>query len=127
MLDLAGALPDNLKNRLNIIVQAVSHFWEQKPHLHFTNHGLIHSEGVQQKLAQLAQRLSQVHSLTADEIFVVSAAAWLYEVGMQSPILEKPIVSFDYQPGDALSVMQLQELRENKHLLTACLIENSLK
>jgi hypothetical protein len=120
-------LPSNLQTRLNMIIQTVPLFWDQRRYNHFTNHGPSHSERVhRQKLAQLAQELPEARRLTTDEVFIVSAAAWLYEIGMQSPNL-KPVLSFDCQPGDSLSFSQLQEIREKKHLLTERLIIDSVR
>ena len=120
-------LPSDLQVRLNLIIQTVPYFWEQGPHRHFTNHGPSHSERVhRQKLAQLAQELPEARRLTTDEVFIVSAAAWLYEIGMQSPNL-KPVLGFDYRPGDSLSFSQLQQIREKKHLLTERLIIDSVR
>jgi hypothetical protein len=120
-------LPPDLQARLDLIIQTTPHFWEQRRYNHFTNHGPSHSERVhRQKLAQLAQELPEDRRLTTDEVFIVSAAAWLYEIGMQSPNL-KPILGFDYQPGDSLSFSQLQEIREKKHLLTERLIIDSVR
>src|SRR5215470_3779835 len=79
---------ENLRSRLNMIMQEIPHFWERVPYKHFTNHGFSHSERIyQQKLAQLAQELPYNNRLNEDEIFIVSAAAFLYEIGMQCIML----------------------------------------
>src|SRR5512135_2626098 len=90
-----GSLPALLQARLDSIIQTIPQFWEQKRYNHFTNHGPVHSERVQRLLAQLVQELPEENHLTSDEIFIVLAAAWLYETGMQSPIL-KPALDFEY-------------------------------
>ncbi len=118
---------DDLKTRLDMIIQEIPHFWEQVPYTHFTNHGPSHSERVHRdKLAQLAQELPEDQRLTDDEIFIVSAAAWLYEIGMQSLKL-RPVLDFDYRPGQSLSFSQLQQIREKKHLLTYNLIFDHIR
>jgi serine/threonine protein kinase len=118
-------LPASLQTRLNMIIQSVRNFWEQAPYTHFTNHGPSHSERIQhQKLAQLIQELPEEQSLNEDEIFIVSAAAWLYEIGMQCTQL-RPVLDFDYRPGVALSFEQLQQIRAHKHLLTYNMIRES--
>ena len=117
-------LRDNaaLRDRLNLIIQEIPHFWERSPYTHFTNHGPSHSERIHlQKLAQLAQELPDEQRLTDDEIFIVSAAAWLYEIGMQSTNLT-PTLDFKYQPGMVLTFAQLQEIRDHKHQLAQRLI-----
>ena len=116
-------LADGLKNRLNMIIQTIPEFWDKQPYKHFTNHGPAHSERIHnQKLAQLAQELPESRRLTNDEIFIVSAAARLYEIGMQSPKL-KPTLDFEAEPDESLSFSQRQEIRANKHLLTERLIK----
>lgn len=126
-IDSLGPLPANLQARLNMIIQTVPLFWsDNKYYNHFTNHGAAHSERVHnQKLAQLAQELPESSRLTSDEIFIVSAAAWLYEVGMQSPDLQT--IGIDFRPGDSLSFSQLQQVREKRHLLTESLIINCVR
>ena len=116
-------LPQDLQTRLNIIIQTIPEFWDKQPYKHFTNHGPAHSERIHnQKLAQLAQELPESRRLTNDEIFIVSAAARLYEIGMQSPKL-KPTLDFEAEPDESLSFSQRQEIRANKHLLTERLIK----
>src|SRR6266852_896708 len=123
----AKALTGDLQNRLNMIMQEVPYFWERGPHAHFTLHGPSHSERVHhQKLAQLAQELPEDERLSQDEIFIVSTAAWLYEIGMQGTNL-RPTLDFDWQPGIALSPAQLQLIREKKHLLSARMIRDSVR
>jgi hypothetical protein len=117
---------NNLQARLNLIIETMPGYWEQKRYQHFTYHGPSHSERIhRQKLVQLAQELPEGQRLTTDEVFIVSAAAYLYEIGMQSPYLS-PILNFEYQPGDTLSFAQLQQIREKKHLLSERLILDSV-
>jgi len=119
-------LPRELQTRLDLIIQTIPAFWEQKRYDHFTNHGQSHSERIhRQKLAQLAQELPISQRLNTEEVFIVSAAAWLYETGMQSPNL-RPILDFEWQHGSVLTPLQLQEIREKKHLLTEQLIYDSV-
>src|SRR2546421_12637532 len=103
-----------LQNRLRMIIQTVPHFWEQRIYTHFTNHGPEHSERVlNQKIAQLAQGLPLETRLTEDEIFIISAAALLYEIGMQSPNLQ-PVLNFAYEPGVRLTTEQLLQIRDHR-------------
>jgi hypothetical protein len=116
-----------LQNRLNLIIQTIPGFWEQRIYTHFTNHGPEHSERVlYQKIAQLAQELPLDRRLTEDEIFIISASAWLYEIGMQSPNL-LAVLPFRYEPGVPLSTSQLQHIRSHKHLLTQELLVDSIR
>src|SRR5262249_6197530 len=118
---------DSLRNRLNMVIQAMPRFWERGPYMHFTNHGPAHSERIlNQKIAQLVQELPREYRLIDDEIFILSVAAWLYEIGMQSPNLQS-ILDFAYVPGMPLSTSQLLKIREQKHLLTQQLIADSIR
>ena len=119
-------LPKELQARLDLIIQTIPAFWEKRPYDHFTNHGPTHSEHIhRQKLAQLAQELPPNQRLNPDEVFVVSAAAWLYEIGMQSPKL-KPVLNFEAVPGEMLTPQQLQEIRANKHRITYQMIMDNV-
>ncbi len=124
-MSYASHLPPHLYDRLQLIVQSVSQFWQYKPHRHFTNHGSVLSEQVCQRVEQLAGRLGPNEKLTFDEHFVVCAASWLYEVGVQSPRL-KPVLDIDYKLGEDLLPEQLQRIRQHKHLLTNHLLIESV-
>jgi hypothetical protein len=120
-------LTGSLKARLDLIIQTVPHFWENCPHYqHFTNHSSTHSERIHRLLAQLAQELPLPSQLTTDEVFIVSAAAYLYEIGMQSSNL-KTTLGFECPPGTQISVHQLLEIRQKKHLLSQNLIIDSVR
>jgi hypothetical protein len=112
-------LPEELQNQLDTIIQAMPNFWSQKHLNHFTLQGVIHSERIlRQKLAQIALELPERHRLSPAEIYIVSAAAYLFEIGLQSRDLSSPILSFSAKVGDPLSCKQLEEIRAKKHLLT---------
>ena len=116
-----------LQNRLKLITQTIPRFWEQRLYTHFTNHGPEHSERVlNQKIAQLAQGLPLENRLDDDEIFIISAAAWLYEIGMQSPNLQ-PVLDFAYEAGVPLTTDQLLQIRDHRPLLTRQLIADSIR
>lgn len=121
-----GPLPPSLQARLDVIIRAIPKFWDQQNYKHFTNQGAAYSERVYRLLAQLAQELPEGNRLNADEIFIVSAAVWLYETGVQSPNL-KPVLDFENKPNKAITVTQLQTIREKKHLLSKSLIYDSIR
>jgi hypothetical protein len=125
-LQIFNSLPSQLQSRLESIAEKTSKFWESKLYSHFTNQGTAHSERVFRLLAQLAQELPAENRLNEHEIFIITAAARLYEVGLQSPNL-KPVLDFEYKPGETLSFAQLQEIRAKKHLLTRNLIYDSVR
>lgn len=118
-----GPLPPDLQARLDAIIRTVPRFWEKKIYPHFTNHGPSQSERVHRLLAQIAQELPE--RLISFEIFIVSAAAWLYEIGIQSPTL-KPILDFEFR-GQSLTTEQLMEIRQKKHFLTEKLIIDNVR
>jgi hypothetical protein len=118
----------SLRSRLDMIMYEIPYFWEQRSYRHFTNHGPAHSERVFRKIAQLAQELPADRRLSDDEVFIISAAAWLYEIGMQSPNLYEDYGFNPVQdPNILLSFEQLQRIRENKHLLSYRLIVDSVR
>jgi len=119
-------LPGILQTRLDLIIQTIPRFWEQKHYSHFTYQGVAHSRRVYYKVIDIAQQLAEDSSLSSDEAFILAAASWLYEIGFQSQNL-KPPLSFDFQPGREYSFSQLLEIRSNKHLLTERLIWDSLR
>lgn len=119
-----------LRNRLDLIMHEVPHFWDQASYPHFTNHGPAHSERIHRyKIPQLVQELPPERRLSDDEIFIISAAAWLYEIGMQSPNLHYEDVDLGVGQDQraSLSFEQLQKIRENKHLLSYHLIIDSVR
>lgn len=114
------------QTRLDTITQTIPSFWDQGPHTHFTLHNNTHSERVyRQRLAQLALELPERERLTPDEIFIVSAAAWLYEIGMQCTTL-RPTLDFEWRAGTSLSLPQLLKVREKRHLLAKEMILKSV-
>jgi hypothetical protein len=118
---------DDLRARLDMIMHEVPRFWENGRYPHFTNHGPAQSQHIQRTLAQLAQELPADRRLSSDEVFIVSSAAWLYEIGMQSPHPSEDVVSFAYDPQQPLTFEQLQEIREKKHILSYRLIQDSVR
>lgn len=121
-----STLPPELASRLNLIITSTPKFWADKIYFHFTNHGPTHSERVFRFLTQLIQELPKDSALNSEELFIIMSAAWLYEIGMQSPRL-KPILEFEYKPGNVLGFSQLQQIREKKHLLSSKLIYDCLR
>lgn len=119
-------LPPDLASRLNLVITSMPLFWADKIYFHFTNHGPTHSERVFKFLVQLIQALPKDNGLNREELFIAASAAWLYEIGMQSPNL-MPVLDFQYEPGKTLSVSHLQQIRERKHLLSSKLIYDCLR
>lgn len=117
--NFADSLPITLQARLNSIIQTLPSYWQAKRYNHFTNQGITHSERVYKyKLAYLAQELPGVKRLSNEEIFIISAAAWLYEIGMQTQYLEPTLHINQDNP----SPSDLLAIRQKKHLLSERLI-----
>jgi hypothetical protein len=115
-----------LQSRLHLIIENVSRFWEHSHHGHFTFHDRSHSIIVYEKLENLVQRLPKDKTvLTEDELFIVSSAAWLYEIGMQCTNL-KPTLNINWRSGITLSPDQLKQIRDKKHELTQRMILDSV-
>lgn len=113
-------LPEWHKSRLELIRLAVTRFWEHKRYFHFTNQGIHHSERVHRILSELIGELPQDQRLGIEEVFILLAAAWLYEIGMQSPDLGAiPNIGANKE-GPTHS--QLNTIRASKHLLSQRLI-----
>lgn len=119
-------LPEDLQARLNSIIQTVPNFWKHKIYRHFTNHGTSHSKRVHELLSCLVDELPLDKQLNPIEWFTLSAAAWLYEIGMQSPNLLS-VLGFEYIQGREISLERLQEIREKKNLLSSELIYDSVR
>jgi hypothetical protein len=119
-------LTSKFQARLDTIMQVIPSFWDQGPHAHFTLHGPSHSERIyRQRLAQLALELPENDRLTADENFIISAAAWLYEIGMQCTTL-RPVLDFEWRAGIPLSPTQLLQVREKRHVFAQQMILRSV-
>lgn len=116
-------LPKHLQARLDTITQAMPSFWERNhPYNHFTIQGTTHSKNVVRILVDLIRELPSEQPLTYDESFILQASAWLYETGMQSPILETGI---DIK--NTSGFLQLQKIRKDRHKLSKELILFSIK
>ena len=119
-------ISQRLQTRLDVIVGAVPKFWENCPHyLLFTRHGVSHSWRVYQNLTQLIRGFPVSLRLSDDEMLIVSAATWLYDIGMQCP---NPIavLEFEAKLGTALTQDQLATIRNYKHKLTHQMILESI-
>jgi len=67
-----------------LVRDAVKHIWERPVHRHYTDHSLKHSERVIKKLDGLTEGImSSSNPLSATEVFILLAAAYLHDIGMQ--------------------------------------------
>jgi hypothetical protein len=111
---------------LDVIIQTTTRFWEYKPHHHFSNQGARHSERVHRIAIDIACQLPEDCRLSQAEFFILSAASWLYEVGMQ-PRSTQPVLGFDWRYGEYLTTAQLLKIRANRHLVTEGMLLESVQ
>jgi len=62
----------------------VSRVLSNRLHTHFTDHSVFHSDRVAKLTQELAAPLRRKHELKEDEAFVLYAAAYLHDIGMQN-------------------------------------------
>lgn len=122
---VSNSLPSSLSARLNVIIETLPRYWANRRYPHFTYQGIFHSERVNGLIDQLTNELREIHRLNAYEAFILSAAAYLYEIGMQSPNLQ-PILDISAQ-NIKLTPAHLLQIREVKHLLSEQLILDSVR
>jgi tetratricopeptide (TPR) repeat protein len=85
--DLRDLLPDDLRQSLENVRKASAKIWENSFLQHFTRHDLKHSEKIIDILTMIFGSLEIAEKLiTQHELFILLAAAYLHDIGMQSPI-----------------------------------------
>src|SRR5687767_11080720 len=99
-------LSREFQTRLDLIVDAAAHFWEYKPHHHFIQQGPRHSKRIHRIALDIAGQLPRGYGLSQTEYFALSAASWLYEVGLQ-PRTSPPVLDFRWDYGEHLSTSKL--------------------
>ena len=104
-------LPDSLKienNELLICLESVklnlNDFWEKILLKHFTRHGLDHSQRI---IGILGKLLKENDNLLNDqERFILVAAVYLHDIGMQNPIQAGLENKLEYDLNDAIIVRE---------------------
>lgn len=100
------------------IETAVRDFWETALIQHYTRHGIDHSERIIDALGSL---LIDYPSLLNDyECFVLISAAYLHDIGMQSPTHAGLPLKIEY------SLDEMNKIRENHNISSAKMIEESV-
>ncbi len=125
--DLISLLPVSLLLKLDLILRSLPLFWEQNKLNHFVNHGMSYSERIFQIIYKLLGEIPDPYRLTIDEIYIVSACAYLYEIGMQRHAFKNPPLNFSANKDENLTFTQLEEIRGKKHLLSQQMIMEYLK
>ena len=83
--DLCDLLSEKLRSRLVGIRDACKEIWKAPILQHFTDHGLEHSEKIIVILRMLLGSKEEAEQrITEHELFILFAAAYLHDIGMQS-------------------------------------------
>ena len=125
--DLVSLLPVSLLLKLDLILRSLALFWEQNKLDHFVNQGMSYSERIFQIIYKLLGEVPDLYRLTFDEIYIVSACSYLYEIGMQRHAFKNPPLNFSANKEENLTFTQLEEIRSKKHLLSQQMIMEYLK
>lgn len=93
--------------------------WEDPVLSHYTRHGMKHSKSVIKKLGQILELNPTL--LNKHERFVLLAATYLHDIGMQNPgqagLPEK----------DHYTICELEQVRENHHQASTEMITKSIE
>jgi len=82
---LKELLNPDLQSKLDSIKSAASEIWKVAKLQHFTEHGIGHSESIMTILNLILGNMSTMkNKLSCHEIFILLAAAYLHDIGMQS-------------------------------------------
>ena len=125
--DLINLLPVSLLLKLDLILRSLALFWEQPKLNHFVNQGVSYSERIFQIIYKLLGEVPDLYRLTSDEIYILSACSYLYEIGMQRHAFRSPPLNFSANKDENLTFTQLEEIRAKKHLLSQQMIMEYLK
>ena len=125
--DLVSLLPVSLLLKLDLILRSLALFWERNKLNHFVNQGMSFSERIFKIIYKLSGEVPDLYRLTVDEIYIVSACAYLYEIGMQRHAFRSPPLNFSANEDENLTFAQLEEIRGKKHLLSQQMIIEYLK
>lgn len=118
---LTEMLNHDLQSKLDSIRSTASEIWETPRLQHFTKHGIEHSENIITILDSILGDMSTMKSkLSEHEVFILLAAAYLHDIGMQSAyhagLPDKP----DYDLEDKKTI------RDKHHETSAKMIRESV-
>jgi hypothetical protein len=89
-----------LSNALDEIKRAAQKIWEDPALKGYTDHGPRHSKRVANLLGQIVDRFMETeHALSEHEVFILLAACYLHDIGMQYTWLKgrtQPLTKSDY-------------------------------
>ncbi len=111
---------DNLRGCLSSIIQHVRNFWRDWNFIdHYTNHGIEHSLRVIKILGGLLTGYEDL--LNENERFILLAAAYLHDIGMQSPKHAGLQVK-----GGSYTIEDKERVREIHHEVSGKMIRESV-
>jgi len=103
------------------IEQNVSKAWEGGLILrHYTKHGIEHSENIITYLGKILK--THANLLNTYERFVLLASAYLHDIGMQFPAY----AGLPRKAENEYTDEELEKIRENHHIASAAIIEDSV-
>lgn len=110
---------NELKNVLGVLEERVISILSTPIHIHYTDHSINHSNRILTYISDILKAAKL--SLTDIEGFILIAAAYLHDIGMQTPRFEN-----DEKSITELTDKDLEEIRKNHHIYTEKFIFNSL-
>ena len=120
-LKLRGEKDRALELCLLNIEQNVSKAWEGGLILrHYTKHGIEHSENIITYLGKILE--THANLLNTYERFVLLASAYLHDIGMQFPAY----AGLPRKAENEYTDEELEKIRENHHIASAAIIEDSV-
>ncbi|MBI5555750.1 MAG: hypothetical protein HY920_07880 [Elusimicrobia bacterium] len=112
------------EDTLRKIKEACAKLWKEPHHYHYTEHGIKHSENIIENLAQLLR--GQDLQLKPVECFILQAAAYLHDTGMQcvQPDLLKKVAGISRNEKIPFSYDALEKIRGKHAEISSCMIKN---
>ncbi len=110
------------KNCLSLVEEKVEFYWSKPLHRWYTDHGLEHSKRIIECLEQLLQVKSSI--LSEAERFILLAAIYLHDIGMQFPVYAGLSKKDDYTK-DELEIIRKNHNEASAKAIIASLDNNS--
>jgi len=111
----------SLNNNLVSIEEAVKYFWTEKVLDHYTEHGISHSEKIIKHIGRLLE--NKQNALNDYEKFILVAAIYLHDIGMQSP----KHAGLELKPKSEYTSEELEIIRDRHHETSEKVILESVK
>jgi len=109
-----------LRNCLNNVKEGAKELWDRPLLRHYTNHGVDHSNRIIERIGDLLE--DRWRLLNDHERFILLAAVYLHDIGMQSP----KHAGLDHDPNKEYTLEELEKIREVHHESSAKMIKESV-